>query len=378
MTKNTFKSPLDKKELSEIKKRMFGKNPELPSYPFGNGPSILEFEKKFAKFIGVKYAITTTSGSTALTLSLASLDLPEDSEILVPGMSFIATANAVYNLKFKIKFIDVDENFNIDPLDVEKKISRNTKAIIVVHLYGRPANMDSINKIARNHKLTIIEDACQSHGATYKGKKTGSIGDLGCFSFYTTKNMTTGEGGMITTNSEKLANKIKLLRSHGYVNTTNNYTFSGAGYNFAMTTMQAILGIVQLTKIAKLNFCRKKIYDIYRKNLSNLNLILPKESITKDTSSACHLFPILFTEKLSENYSAIVKNIKREGIPFSITYPEPMFMAPHFKISYLGDCPMSEKYCKSIITLFTDFNISPKQAYTISKKIANIIKKYVK
>ena len=173
-----------------------------------SGPKVKEFEKRFAKYVGVKYAVATSSGTTALHLALLSLGIGRGDEVIVPSFSFIATANAILFCGAKPVFCDIDpKTYNIDTNKIEKLITKRTKAILPVHLYGQPADFKPIMEIAEKHNLYVIGDAAQAHGAEYYGGKIGSFGDVECFSFYPTKNMTTGEGGMITTNSEEIAER---------------------------------------------------------------------------------------------------------------------------------------------------------------------------
>ncbi len=182
------------------------------------GEYIDKFEQKFAEFVGTRYAVAVCNGTVALHLALVSLGIKEGDEVIVPDLTFIATANAVVYAGAKPVFADIDPKiWCIDPEDVKKKITKRTKAIIPVHIYGHPADMDEINNIAREYDLYVIEDAAEAHGAEYKGKKVGSLGDIGIFSFYGNKIITTGEGGMLTMNDEKLCERAKFLRDHACI-----------------------------------------------------------------------------------------------------------------------------------------------------------------
>lgn len=351
-----YKSPIGKIEFKEVLKRMTGKNSELPSCPLG-GPSIKEFEEKFAEYIGMKYAVTTTSGTTALHLALESLNLPRGSKVLVPALSFIATANVVLYAGLKIGFIDVDENYCMDLKDLRSKINSDVSAIIVVHLYGRPANMDEIMSIAKPMNIIVIEDACQSHGAEYFGKKTGSLGNIGCFSFYTSKNMTTGEGGMVVTSDEKTYQRLRSLKSHGNPNSEiQPYLYDGLGYNYSMTAMQGIIGIVQLRKLDELNKYRRQIFESYMDNFKDLPVVLP--AVGRNIISACHLFPVLIPKKLKNKRDEIVSALRAEGVPLGIAYPSAMYNSPQFlSQDQAWFCPNAENVSSRIITFFTDKNI---------------------
>lgn len=237
------------------------------------GEFINGFEKKFAEYIGVKYALTTSNGTTALHLALMSLGIKKGDEVIVPDLTFIATANAVSYSGAKPVFADIDpETWCISPDDIKKKITPHTKAIIPVHLYGHPADMDKINKIAVEHGLYSIEDAAEAHGAEYKNKKAGSLGICGVFSFYGNKIITTGEGGMITTNDEKLYEKAKYLRDHA-MSKEKRYWHTEIGYNYRMTNIQAALGLAQLERIDELINKKRQIYNWYKEYLSGFDKV---------------------------------------------------------------------------------------------------------
>lgn len=238
------------------------------------GRYIYEFENRFAQYIGVKYALTTANGTTALHLGLVSLGIKEGDEVIVPDLTFVATGNAVTYTGAKPVFADIDpEIWCIDPDDIKKKISKKTKAIIPVHLYGHPADMDEIIKIAKEHSLYVIEDAAEAHGAEYKDKKVGSIGDIGVFSFYGNKIITTGEGGMLTTNNEKLYEKARYLRDHA-MSKQKKYWHTEIGYNYRMTNIQAALGLAQLERINELINKKRQIFQWYKESLYEIDGIM--------------------------------------------------------------------------------------------------------
>lgn len=234
------------------------------------GGYITKFEQEFAKYIGVKYALTTSNGTVALHLALVSLGIKQGDEVLVPDLTFVATANAVAYTGATPVFVDVDpETWCIDPYDARKKITSKTKAIIPVHLYGHPADMDSINELAQEYNLFVIEDAAEAHGAEYKGKKVGGLGTCGVFSFYGNKIITTGEGGMITTNDENLYERAKYLRDHA-MSKEKRYWHTEIGYNYRMTNIQAALGLAQLERIEDLISKKRTIFSWYKELLNDL------------------------------------------------------------------------------------------------------------
>ncbi|MBC7334373.1 MAG: DegT/DnrJ/EryC1/StrS aminotransferase family protein, partial [Actinobacteria bacterium] len=231
------------------------------------GEFIEKFEKKFADYHRVKEAVSTSNGTTALHLALKSLGIEKNDEVIVPVLTFAATANAVIYCNAKPVFVDIHPKYwCIDPQKIEEKITEKTRAIIPVHLYGHPCDMDWITDIAEDHGLYVVEDAAESHGAEYKGKKVGTFGDIACFSFYGNKIITTGEGGMCITNNEELAKEMRILRDHG-MRPDKKYWHDKIGFNYRMTNLQAALGIVQLKKLDKFINKKRKIAKIYRKNL---------------------------------------------------------------------------------------------------------------
>lgn len=235
------------------------------------GHYINEFEKKFAKFVGTKYALTTSNGTTSLHLALVSLGIKRGDEIIIPDLTFIATANAVAYTGAKPVMVDIEpDTWCIDPECIRKSLTEKTKAIIPVHLYGHPADMDAINEIAKEYNLYIIEDAAEAHGAEYKVKKVGSLGTCGVFSFYGNKIITTGEGGMITTNDEKLYERAKFLRDHA-MSKEKRYWHTEIGFNYRITNIQAALGLAQLERIDSIINKRRQIFEWYNEFLGSMD-----------------------------------------------------------------------------------------------------------
>jgi perosamine synthetase len=228
------------------------------------------FEAKFAEFCGTQYALTTSSGTTALHLVLESYGIGAGDEVIVPDLTFIATANAVAYTGAKPIFVDIEEDtLCIDPLAVEKAITPHTKAIIAVHLYGHPANMPALNQIANDYSLIVIEDAAEAHGAAIQGRRTGALGHCGVFSFYGNKIITSGEGGMVTTNDEELYHRAKYLRDHA-MSSSKRYWHTEIGYNYRMTNLQAALGLAQLNRIDDFLTRKRDIFERYQHLLADI------------------------------------------------------------------------------------------------------------
>jgi len=237
------------------------------------GHYIFDFEKRFAEYVGVKYALTTTNGTTALHLALASLDIKGGDEVIVPDLTFVAVPNAVAYTGAKPVFVDIDlETWCIDPEAIKKAITARTKAIIPVHLYGHPADMDAVNQIAEEHGLYVIEDAAEAHGAEYEGKKVGSMGHVGVFSFYGNKVITTGEGGMITTDDEAVYERARFLRDHA-MSKERRYWHTELGFNYRLTNIQAALGLAQLERIEELLDKKRLIFKSYEEFLGGFGAI---------------------------------------------------------------------------------------------------------
>jgi dTDP-4-amino-4,6-dideoxygalactose transaminase len=292
------------------------------------GEMVKKLERNFANFLGVKHAFGVSSGTAALHLALRALDIRPDDEVLVPSLSFVASSNAILYAGAKPVFVDITNlsDLNLSCDDLEKKITRRTRAIMVVHYGGYLADMDRIKKIAKKHNLFVIEDAAHAIGARFKSKMAGGIGHIGCFSFFSNKNMATGEGGMIVTNHHRFAQKMKLLRSHGMTSMTwdrhkghaYSYDVTELGYNYRMTELNAALGIEQLKKLRSANRKRKTLIKTYIENLKETEgFSIPFLDYSRD--SAFHLFPILLDKNVDRK--KFMRFLKREGIQTSIHYP---------------------------------------------------------
>jgi perosamine synthetase len=321
------------------------------------GPKTEEFEKKFAHYVGTKYAIATTSGTTALHLAMLALGIQKNDEVILPAFSFIATANAPLFCQATPVFCDIDpKTFNINPEKIKTLITKNTKAILPVHLYGQPADMNPIIEIAEEHDLFVVGDAAQAHGASYDKKMVGSFPTLECFSFYPTKNMTTGEGGMVTTNNDEYAEKALSLRNHGREKTKWGYEHGCLGYNYRMTDIAAAIGVEQLKKLPKFNEIRKRNADYFNEHLQNVEIpyVLP------NAVHAYHQYTIKSNQR-----DLLIEHLKKHDIGFGVYYPQPLHTFKYLRQYAHNDLKISETIGNEILSLPIHPAVSKEELETI-------------
>jgi dTDP-4-amino-4,6-dideoxygalactose transaminase len=336
------------------------------------------FERGFADFINVKHAIAVSNCTAALHLANLSLGIGEYDEVICPSLSFVAGSNSIVYTGAKPVFADITDlsDFNISPVDIEKKISARTKAIQVVHYAGNPCNMDHIMEIADKHGVYVIEDCAHAPGSEYNGRKCGTIGDIGCFSFFSNKNMTTAEGGMITTNSDDLAKKIKLMRSHGMTAMTLDrhkgrafsYDVVELGYNYRIDEIRSAIGIVQLAKLEDNNIRRREIDQIYRERLADVCCIKMPFSIKGDSSSH-HIFPVLLDKEVSRQ--GFMEFLKSNGIQSSIHYP-PIHLFDYYRRNFgyhEGMLSITEEVAEREVTLPLYPSMTSKDVHHVSDVI---------
>lgn len=336
------------------------------------GKYIELFESMFAQYINVKHALSTNNGTTALHLSLMAFDVAPGDEVIVPTLTYVATANVVRYCGATPVFVDIDsETWNIDSEAIEGKITPRTKGIIVVHLYGHPADMDPIMNIARRYGLFVVEDAAEAHGAEYKGRKVGSIGDVGVFSLYGNKIITTGEGGIITTNDTKLADKMMLLKSQG-MDPNRRFWHPVIGYNYRMTNIQAAIGIAQLEYIDWHIENRLRLARLYRNYLSSVKeLVLPVEKPW--AQNVYWLFTILLrNDGISRD--ELIAQLEARGIE-----TRPVFYPVHSLPPYAcSDCsgvyPVAEQVSRSGMNLPTYADLTEDEVAYICEQLTDLIK----
>lgn len=335
------------------------------------GKYILKFEKEFADFCNTKYAVTTSNGTAALHLALVAASIGPGDEVIVPSLTFVATANAVVYTGAKPVFVDSElDTWNIDPEKIKGKINRRTRAIIPVHLYGHPANMSPILMIARKYGLSVIEDAAESHGALHRGKVTGSLGDAGCFSFFGNKIMTTGEGGMITTNNKAYAQEVKVLRDHGQ-SRRRKYYHSKLGFNYRMTNLQAALGLAQLRKIDKIIERKREIAKLYEEGLKDL---VPEISLHPEAGWAKNvywMYSILVYKQGVKNRDFLMQALKKKGVD-----SRPFFFPIHRLPRYNENehMPNADLLASSGLNLPSSVNLTDEQIKMICATITKIWK----
>jgi perosamine synthetase len=314
------------------------------------GKKVAEFEKNFAEYIGTKHAVAFFNGTVALHAVLHALGIKSEDEVIVPSFTFISTANSVLFTGAKPVFADIDEKtFNISPEDVAEKINKKTKAIIPVHYGGQAADMTPLMELADDNRLFLVEDAAEAHGAEYKGKKVGSFGNAGMFSFTPTKNITTGEGGMITTNDSKLAEKLRLLKNHGQIAQYNHVML---GYNYRMTEMQGAIGVEQLKKLDYIISKKQHNQEFVSKKLNKIKGLTPPYVASDRT----HTY-MLYTVKLDEENAGLqrddlMKALQEKGIMTKIYFP-PVHLQQYYKELGYTKCvlPITEKIYSSVFSL---------------------------
>lgn len=349
------------------------------------GEELKLFEKEFADYCGVKNAVGVANGTDALFLALLSCDIGASDEVITVPNTFIATVEAISYTGAQPIFVDIDsQSYNLSPsrlrefietncdLDekkglLNKKSGKVIKALIPVHLYGQPADMDEIMNIARKYHLLVIEDACQAHGSEYKGKRAGSMGDIGCFSFYPGKNLGAyGDGGMVTTNNDEMTEKVKILRDHGKA---SKFDHKVIGYNSRLDCLQAAILRVKLRKLDGWNERRRENAAYYGSLLDSSKITLPFYD-PKISRHVFHLFVIR-----SDKRNELMEKLPSEGISFGIHYPMPVHLTGAYShLNYKkGDFPVAEKYADEILSLPMFPELTKDEISVVAKKINGML-----
>lgn len=309
------------------------------------GPKVQEFERRFAAYHGVKHAIASTNGTTALQMAMLANGIGAGDEVIIPSFSFFATASSILFTGAKPVFADIDpETFNLDPASAESVITEKTKAIMPVHLYGQAADMPAFEALAKKHGLILLEDAAQSHGAKLDGRFVGTWGTSG-FSFYPTKNMTTCEGGMLTTQDDEVAERARMIRNHGM---SQQYLHEMVGFNFRMTDLMAAIGLIQLDNLPKWTAIRNNNASYYNETLKNVIKPLVRDNATH----VYHQYTIRMPDGVDRD--EVMKQIQAKGVGVRVYYPLPIHRQPIFE--KMGgyeniDLPQTEKATREVMSL---------------------------
>jgi dTDP-4-amino-4,6-dideoxygalactose transaminase len=354
------------------------------------GPKTLQFEHEFKSFIGTKYCIAVSSWTAAAHLALEAIGLKEGDEVIVPAMTFTATAEIVCYFKAKPVIVDVQrDTYNIDPAQIQKEITKKTRAIIPVHYGGQPCDMDEIIDIAKENNLYVIEDAAHALPAFYKERIIGQLSDVTCFSFYATKTLATGEGGMICTDNEEIAKRCSIMRLHGINSDAwKRYSEEGSwyyevvapGYKYNFTDIQAGLGLAQLKKINEMQIKREEVFNLYNEGFKD-NELIKLYKIKNDRISSYHLYPIeININRLKINRSRFIDELKEKGIGVSVHFI-PLYRHPYYQRTFnldIEDYPVSESIYPALITLPIWPGMKISQIEQVIDNVNSLMKKFTK
>ncbi len=338
----------------------------LTNWVSSGGRFVTMLEERFADFCGCKYAVAVNTGTAALHLALLALGIGRGDEVIVPSLTFIATANAVAYCGATPVFVDSEpDSWNIDPVFVEAAITPRTKAIVPVHLYGHPANMDPIAEIASRHNLAVIEDAAEAHGALYKGRRVGGIGDLGVFSFYGNKIVTTGEGGMIVTNRKDVAEAMAILRNHG-MRPERRYWHETLGYNYRLTNLQAAVGVAQMDKIEPILAAKRRIARTYTEYLKDL----PGITLPPEMDWAHNVF-WLYSILVDESVAGIGRDALMEALQSAGVETRPLFPPLHTQPIYATgqSLPVAERLAATGLSLPSAVGLTDEDASHVAESV---------
>jgi len=345
----------------------------LKSGIIAQGPKVRELEEKFARFCGTKYAIAVNSGTAALHTALHVIGINQGHEVITTPFTFISTATTILMQGAKPIFIDIDEDtFNINPEKIKDKISEKTKAILTVDLYGHLCDYDKISKIAKENNLLVMEDSCQALDAEFNGKKAGSFGDIGNFSFYATKNITCGEGGILTTNHKEYAENAKLFRQHGR-SKMSGYEYITLGYNYRMTDICAAILLEQLKKIDTITKKRTENAEYLSNGLKKIKGI-KTPIVEKGNKHVFHQYTIKVENDFKLSRDELMEYLSKKEISSAVYYPKPLHLLEHFKkLGYKeGDFPIAEKLSKQVLSLPVHPHLTKEQLDIIIKAFEEV------
>ena len=347
------------------------------------GPQLEKFEKAFSKYTGSKHAIAVSNCTAALHLSLKAIGVKENDEVIIPDLTFVADANAILACNAKPTIVDINkDNFFLSITNLKKNITKKTKAIIPVHIYGQACNIQEIFDVAKDNSLKVIEDCAHAVGTFSNSKHVGAIGDTGCFSFYPTKNMTTAEGGMVITNSKKIADKIRQLRSHGMSKSLKDryskgypwiFDITEPGYNYRLDEIRSALGISQLKRIKKINELRRKAASYYYSKLKEIpGIILP--DMVNDNTHSYHLYTIRITNKFRLSRNQLFNKLKDNGVRTTVYWMPIHEYTAYQKFSKASNVKNTTKMYNEILALPLFPTISKKH----QDRVINVIKSFQK
>jgi dTDP-4-amino-4,6-dideoxygalactose transaminase len=337
----------------------------------GAGPMVTQFEKNFAKFAGVKHAIAVNTGTAALHSAIVAAGVQQGDEVILPSFTFVATAEAVVMAGGKPVFTDIDpETYNISSAEIKKNITKKTKAILPVDLYGFSADIKPIREIATKHGLAVVEDAAQAHGATYNGRPAGVFADVACWSLYASKNMTTGEGGVVTTDSAEVAETLRLIRTHGE---KAKYASLMLGYNYRMSEIQAAIGLVQLEKLPAFVAKRRENAKRLTRLLAKTDrLQLPEE--TKDRRHSWYLYTVSLRNAAANERNKIVEELRQKDIGAEVYYANPVHLMPYYRERFGGrKLPETEKAANQVFSLPIHPSVTEAQVDYIGKTLLDLL-----
>ena len=336
-----------------------------------SGSMVGSFEKAFGNFVKAKHAVAVNSGTAALHTALLTIGIKAGDEVILPSFTFISTAEVVTLTGAKPVFVDIDpQTYNVNPQKIEEAITKKTKAIMPVDLYGLSAEMKTIRGIATKHGLVTVEDAAQAHGATDLGKPPGHFADMACWSFYASKNMTTGEGGMITTNNEEWADTMRCIRSHGE---KEEYVSSMLGHNYRMPEMEAAIGIVQLQKLPTFVEKRRKNAQFLTERLSEIErLRLPIEP--RGYKHSWYLYTVRLRDGDKAERDEVVKKLRKRGVGATVYYYAPIHLMPYYRQFIERRLPETERASEQVFSLPVHPGVTPKEINHVADSVVQVLK----
>ena len=359
---------IDEEEVNAVVKVL---RSGLLTNSLGAGPMVTQFEREFSEFSGAKHAIAVNTGTAALHSAVLTTGIKHGDEVILPSFTFVATAEAVALAGGKPVFTDIDpQTYNIDPAKIEKAVTTKTKTIVPVDLYGLPADIKPIREIAVEHGLAVVEDSAQAHGATYYGKPAGAFADAACWSLYASKNITAGEGGVITTNSDEMAETMRMIRTHGE---KTKYSSNMVGCNYRMPEIQAAIGLVQLKKLPSFVAKRQRNAQKLSELLAETDkLQLPHEP--KSRKHSWYLYTVRLKNADEKQRNKIVAELKKKGIGAEVYYASPVHLMPYYHGSFgKQELPETEKAAKQVFSLPVHPGVTEEQVEYIGKTLVQLL-----